>query len=75
MAGLLGRRRQRGGEARGGAAKAGGTGRFKGPANTVKGNPRHWDVQVSPIIGADGKPSHLLSISRDITEEWRAVAD
>ena len=57
------------------AAKAGGTGRFKGPANTVKGNPRHWDVQVSPIIGADGKPSHLLSISRDITEEWRAVAD
>jgi len=57
------------------AAKAGGIGRFKGPANTAKGNPRHWDVQVSPIMGADGKPSHLLSVSRDITEEWRAVAE
>jgi two-component sensor histidine kinase len=56
-------------------ARAGGTGRFKGPANTAKGNPRYWDVQVSPIMGADGKPSHLLSISRDITEEWRAVAE
>lgn len=57
------------------AARAGGTGRFKGPANTVKGSPRFWDVQVSPIMGADGKPSHLLAISRDITEEWRAVAE
>jgi two-component sensor histidine kinase len=56
-------------------AKAGGIGRFKGPANTAKGNPRYWDVQVSPIMGADGQPSHLLSISRDITEEWRAVSE
>ena len=56
-------------------AKAGGIGRFKGPANTAKGNPRHWDVRVSPILGSDGQPSHLLSISRDITDEWRAVAE
>src|SRR6202044_699364 len=41
---------------------------FKGAANTAKGNPRYWDVQVSPIVGGDGKPSHILSISRDITE-------
>ena len=54
-------------------AKAGGTGRFKGAANTAKGNARYWDVQVSPILGNDGQPSHLLSISRDITEEWRAT--
>ena len=54
-------------------AKAGGTGRFRGAANTAKGNPRYWDVQVSPIIGSDGEPSHLLSISRDFTEEWRAA--
>jgi two-component sensor histidine kinase len=53
-------------------AKAGGTGRFRGPANTAKGNPRYWDVQVSPIFGPDGKPQQLLSISRDITEEWEA---
>ena len=56
-------------------ARAGGIGRFKGPANTARGNPRYWDVQVSGIMGADGKPSHLLSISRDITEEWRAVTE
>lgn len=56
-------------------AKAGGTARFKGPADTAKGTPRYWDVQVSPIFGNDGKPSHLLSISRDITDEWRAVRE
>jgi two-component sensor histidine kinase len=56
-------------------AKAGGTHRFKGAANTAKGTPRYWDVQVSPIVGSDGKPSHLLSISRDITEEWRSASE
>lgn len=56
-------------------AKAGGTGRFRGPANTAKGTPRYWDVQVSPIFGADGKPAHLLSISRDITEEWQKAKE
>ena len=56
-------------------AKAGKIARFKGPANTAKGTPRHWDVQVSPIFGTDGKPAHLLSISRDITEEWRAKTE
>jgi two-component sensor histidine kinase len=55
------------------AAKEGRTARFQNLANTAKGNARYWDVQVSPILGADGKTSHLLSISRDITEEWRAA--
>ena len=55
------------------AAKAGATGRFRGPANTAKGTPRYWDVQVSPIFGPDGRPAQLLSISRDITEEWEAA--
>jgi two-component sensor histidine kinase len=55
------------------AARQGRTSHFKGAADTAKGNPRHWDVQVSPIFGADGKPSHLLSISRDITEEHRLL--
>ena len=36
------------------AAKAGKTARFRGPANTAKGTPRYWDVQVSPIFGANG---------------------
>ncbi len=56
-------------------AKAGGVARFKGAADTAKGTPRYWDVQVSPILGGDGKPAHLLSISRDITEEWRATSE
>jgi two-component sensor histidine kinase len=56
-------------------AIAGGVGQFKGAANTAKGNERYWDVQVSPILGEDGRPAHLLSISRDITEEWRAVSE
>lgn len=56
-------------------AKAGGVARFKGAANTAKGNPRYWDVQVSPILGSHRKPIHLLSISRDVTDEWRAVSE
>ena len=54
------------------AAIAGGTARFKGAANTAKGTPRYWEVQVSPIFDSNGRPSHLLSISRDITEEHEA---
>ncbi len=56
-------------------AKTGATARFKGAANTAKGTPRHWDVQVSPIFGADSKVAYLLSISRDVTEEWRATTE
>jgi two-component sensor histidine kinase len=55
------------------SAAAGKTTRFQGAANTAKGSPRYWDVQVSPINGDDGKPTHLLSISRDITQEWNAT--
>ncbi|MDU7520891.1 MAG: PAS domain-containing protein [Roseomonas mucosa] len=49
------------------AARAGGRGHFRGAAETMAGNPRYWDVQVTPIFGADGKPEKLLSVSRDIT--------
>ena len=55
-------------------ARAGRTTRFRNHANTAKGTPRYWDVQVSPIKNRDGVVSHLLSISRDITEEWKAAA-
>lgn len=53
------------------AARLGQTARFSGPANTAKGTPKYWDVQVSPINGPDGKPAHILSISRDVTETRR----
>lgn len=49
-------------------AKGGGRARFQGAANTIAGTPKWWDVQVSPILGIDGKPEKLLSVSRDITE-------
>lgn len=49
------------------AAADGRSYRFQEIANTGKGNPRHWDVQVSPIIGPDGRPESILSVSRDIT--------
>ncbi|WP_206438542.1 sensor histidine kinase [Bosea sp. Tri-49] len=49
------------------AARAGKSYRFQGPANTAAGNPRYWDVQVSPIIASNGKPEAILSVSRDIT--------
>ena len=50
-------------------ARLGHTVRFRGPANTAKGSPRFWDVQVSPILGPDGDPQYILSISRDITAQ------
>jgi two-component sensor histidine kinase len=54
-------------------ARWGRAARFRNHANTAKGNPRYWDVQVAPIFGSDGKVSHIMSISRDITEEWKAA--
>jgi two-component sensor histidine kinase len=46
--------------------------RFVGEASTLKGNSRFWDVQVVPIFKADGSPSHILSISKDITDVTNA---
>lgn len=51
------------------AAKAGGSGRFQGFANTFAGSPRWWDVQVTPIRDATGSTTRLLSVSRDITRQ------
>jgi PAS domain S-box-containing protein len=51
------------------AAKAGGVGHFQGPADTYLGTPKWWDVQVTPILGADGQPEKILSVSRDITDQ------
>lgn len=49
-------------------AKEGRSYRFQGFADTAAGNPKYWDVKVSPIIGPDGKPESILSVSRDITQ-------
>ena len=54
------------------AALAGGIGHFVGPGDTMAGTPKWWDVQVTPILGADGLPEKLLSVSRDITAARQA---
>lgn len=57
------------------AARAGGIGHFQGLAETVLGTPKWWDVQVTPILGADGKPEKLLSVSRDITGQKKVEGE
>lgn len=54
------------------SARAGGIGRFSAFCPTVKGTPKWWDVIVTPVPGADGKPAHLVSIARDVTEQRKA---
>lgn len=53
-------------------ARAGKSHTFIGTADTAKGNPRWWEVKVSPIFGPDGRPDRILSISRDITGTRKA---
>jgi formate hydrogenlyase transcriptional activator len=54
------------------AARKGAIGRFTGYfATTTTKQPRWWDVVVSPIRNAEGKPERLLAVSRDITDHKR----
>lgn len=53
-------------------ARAGGIGEFQGTAKTLAGSLRWWDVRVTPILGADGSPKKLLSVSRDISVAKKA---
>jgi PAS domain S-box-containing protein len=52
-------------------ARAGGSARFQGFADTMKGVRKCWDVQVTAIPGAHGRPEKLLAVSRDVTEQKR----
>ncbi|CAA9589434.1 Phytochrome, two-component sensor histidine kinase; Cyanobacterial phytochrome B [uncultured Synechococcales cyanobacterium] len=49
-------------------ACAGGSGKFIGFCPTGKGTPKWWEVVVTPILDATGRPERLLSVSHDITE-------
>jgi PAS domain S-box-containing protein len=53
------------------AAKAGEVGKFAGCCPTVTGQPKWWDVQVTPMHDAHGHLHRLLVISRDISEYRR----
>jgi PAS domain S-box-containing protein len=53
------------------AASRGESGSFVGRF-TVNGQLRWWDVVVSPIRDASGRPESLLAVSRDVTERVEA---
>ncbi|WFS03825.1 PAS domain-containing sensor histidine kinase [Rhizobium tumorigenes] len=55
-------------------AASGRQARFTGSAKTARGNDRFWDVQVLPLVDSGGRPTQLLSISRDISEGHAAEA-
>lgn len=41
---------------------------FKGYTGTLDGTLKYWEVELLPIGDRDGRPTHLLSISRDISD-------
>ena len=51
------------------AARAGETGRFRGWSLAPSGEPRLFDVVLTPITDAQGRPERLLAVARDITEQ------
>src|SRR5579863_9093047 len=54
------------------AAREGNTGHFTGYfATAVTNRPKWWDVVITPIRDAKGKPERLLAVSRDVTEHKR----
>jgi PAS domain S-box-containing protein len=56
-------------------ARRGLTDTFQGEFPTVTGEPRWWDMVVSPIQDAEGRVEGLLVVSRDITEKKRTEAE
>jgi len=56
-------------------ARHGGIGRFVGYFETVQTHTPIWfDVVISPILDASGRPERLLALSRDVTDLKRAEA-
>jgi PAS domain S-box-containing protein len=54
------------------AARAGTIGKFVGFRSTAAGNPKWWDVRITPMLDHHNVPIRLLVISRDITDYRRA---
>lgn len=54
------------------AANEGKSSSFEGFCLTAKGTPKWWDVSVAPIFDLSGRPTRLISTSRDITERRQA---
>ncbi len=56
------------------AVKSGtdGLGNFVGYFRTLRGEPKWWDVSISPILDANRQPERLLAVSRDVTHRKQA---
>nr|WP_255520188.1 response regulator [Ramlibacter aurantiacus] len=54
------------------AARRGEVSRFRAPCATAQGTEKWWDVTVS-AVRQGGAISHLLSVSRDVTELVKAI--
>jgi PAS domain S-box-containing protein len=54
------------------AAKAGGTGSFRGDCSTLGGVAKSWDVKITPVLDGEGQIERLIAVSRDITELKKA---
>ncbi|MGH8337481.1 MAG: PAS domain-containing protein, partial [Gammaproteobacteria bacterium] len=50
-------------------AASGETARFLLEACSAKGNPRYWDIQMTPIRDRHGRPAQVLTIARNMTEQ------
>ena len=50
------------------AAATGAAGHFVGFFRTFRGESKWWDVAITPLLDATGKPERLLSVSRDVTQ-------
>jgi two-component sensor histidine kinase len=55
------------------AAVDGRSSRFEAFCPTVKGTPKWWDVQVSPVRDDRGAVLAILSVSRDVTDRHHAM--
>lgn len=56
------------------AAAAGKKTRFSGTSQIPGGNEQHWDNILTPILNADGNPTAILCVSREITLQRAAEA-
>lgn len=52
-------------------ARQGNASRFRGTSPTFAGEEKFWDVQLTPIRHNGDSISHILAISRDVTEQKR----
>jgi PAS domain S-box-containing protein len=56
------------------SAKLTGEGKFRGFFRTLHGEPKWWDVAISPILDDSGEITRLLAVSRDVTDRHELEA-